>query len=121
MAGMLLLFNRVLLPHAAYLGETALPLVALLRVYGKAGFYLSAGVLYLAVLTTLMAVFRGGVMILKGFGTPVPFWAGWVIAMGIALMGFEKIVAIAYPVLGLICFLLFLWPKKAEKARAFSA
>jgi len=58
---LLLLYNAALLPYRVLLREQPLPLVMLLRVYGKAGFYLSAAVLYLAVITTLMAVMRAAV------------------------------------------------------------
>ena len=58
LCGILLLFNEALLRGPMEARQAELPMVLLLRGYGKAGFYLSAAVLYLAVITTLFAVLR---------------------------------------------------------------
>ena len=112
--GLLLLANAALLPHAQRLKDQALPTVALLRDYGKLGYYLSAAVLYLAVMTTLTAVLRG----LNGLLSPfAPHFSPWVSALlteAVSLAGFQDIVEKAYPALGFFS-LFFLW-KNGTKA-----
>lgn len=114
---LLLLCNRALLPHAA-LRDEPLPLVVLLRVYGTEGYYLAAAVLYLAVITTLIAVLRGlrdrTARILPRFSCLV---TGLAVA-AVSLCGFERIVAVAYPVLGLMCFWLFAGKKRERHTAA---
>lgn len=112
--GLLLIFNEALLPHADALGEEVLPMVMLLKAYGKEGYYLSAVLLYLAVFTTLLSVLRAEKEL---FYRLFPHYTeGWIgmFTLGIGLLGFEKIVAAAYPALGFFCFLLLAFPKKKE-------
>lgn len=115
---LLLLCNRALLPHAAALRDEPLPLVVLLRVYGTEGYYLAAALLYLAVITTLIAVLRGMrdrmARILPRFSCLV---TGLAVAT-VSLCGFERIVAVAYPVLGLLCFWLFAGKKRERRTAA---
>ena len=112
--GLLLLFDRALQPHAAELRDAPLPLVQLLRVYGIEGYYLAAAALYLAVITTLIAVLRTlrdeAAVFLPRFAFPV---VGLTVA-AVSLCGFERIVAVAYPALGLIGYVL-LFPFKSRK------
>ena len=115
--GLLALGNAVLMPYETELRNAALPMVLLLRGYGKAGFYLSAFVLYLAVVTTLIACLRGLQTQLPGKRKNI--WAALIVAVG-ALLGFQEIVAKVYPVLGYLCLLSLLIPnflKKAETIR----
>lgn len=115
--GMLLLLgNGVLLPHRESLMHEALPMVILLRGYGKWGYYLSAGVLYLAIMTTLIALLRGMWEIFRG-KMRYPYACAGVVAGITGLIGFEEIVAKAYPMLGIISLLLIWLPKK--KARSY--
>ena len=109
---LLLLFNEALLPHSASLCDEALPMVLLLKAYGKEGYYLSAALLYLAVFTTLLSVLRAEKELLQQIF--LHYTEGWMglFTLGIALLGFEKIVAGAYPVLGFFCFVLLAFPKK---------
>ncbi|MBE5782671.1 MAG: hypothetical protein E7329_05055 [Clostridiales bacterium] len=114
----ILLYNTALMPYRRFLKDQALPLVILLKGYGKAGFYLSAAILYLAVITTLIAVLRGAMMLLK---EKFPRYGGifaWLLSLAMALVGFEGIVSVAYPALGIICFLLLIWPQKNAKENA---
>ena len=102
---LLLAGNAALLPHAGALHRAALPMVVLLRNYGKPGFYLSAVVLYLAVFSTLTAI-------IQAMRTLLPqriSWRGGACGClcGLAsLLGFEEIVGSAYPVLGWLGLLL---------------
>ena len=97
--------NAALLPHAGTLGRTALPVVMLLRNYGKPGFYLSAAVLYLAVFSTLTAI-------VKAVQSLLPRRISWRGAAaggscGLAsLLGFGEIVGSVYPLLGWLGLLL---------------
>lgn len=109
---LLLLGNAALLPHRHSLRHAALPLVMLLRAYGKGGYYLSAAVLYLAIFTTLTAV-------LRGMSVLFPKWkAGWTILLCAAasLAGFEEIVSGAYPLLGGLAAALILSQKQPRGA-----
>ena len=102
---LLLAGNAVLLPHAGALKSAPLPVVALLRNYGKPGFYLSAAVLYLAVFSTLTAIIQAMRALLP---RPIPWRSGACGCLcGLAsLLGFEDIVGFAYPVLGWLGLLL---------------
>ena len=105
--GLLALGNAALLPNRIELREAELPMVLLLRGFGKAGFYLSAIILYLAVATTLIACLRGMQSALPGNQKNI--WAALIAALG-ALMGFQEIVAKVYPALGYLCLLSLLIP-----------
>ena len=111
--GILLLGNFTLISHPE-LEEEALPMVILLQEYGMEGYYLAAAVLYLAVITTLIAVLQALTEMIKpwvrNIGPVV-----WLIAALTALAGFERIVAVAYPVLGIFCFVLILLPEKNRR------
>lgn len=112
LCGILLLFNEALLRGPAEARQAELPMVLMLREYGKAGFYLSAAVLYLAVITTLFAVLRAQRALalskrrqaLAGIATLLT-----------ALCGFERIVAVVYPVLGFFSFLMICWPLRRKE------
>ncbi len=113
--GLLALFNRAFLPHASQFYATALPTVMLLRSYGKPGFYLSAAVLYLATISTLIAVLRAlNVLLAPHF----PQQGGRIICLIVliaAFFGFENLVAKAYPLLGFCCWILLCWPIHKKK------
>lgn len=97
---LLALGNAALLPYAATLWDAALPVVTLLRSYGKKGYYLCALVLYLAVATTLIAALRG---LREAFpGRRRGAWAALIAAMA-SMLGFQDIVAKGYPILGWFC------------------
>lgn len=92
--------NAALLPHASALSDAALPTVSLLRAYGKAGYYLSSAVLYLAASTTLIAVLRE---LLTLAAPSIPRYRKSLIGLcvlSVSLLGFQDIVGTAYPVLG---------------------
>ena len=93
--------NAALLPHGAKLQDASLPMVMLLKDYGKTGFYLSAVLLYLAVFSTLVAVLRGMRDMLGNRGV----WAGLMCGAA-SLLGFSEIVGSAYPMLGWLGLLL---------------
>lgn len=99
--GMLLLCaHMVLARHPALQGEP-LPFVVMLSALGKGGYYLCAGAMYLAVLTTLCASLRGLKSLLPG-RKALP---ALLVALA-ALLGFEQVVGAAYPLLGGGCMLL---------------
>ena len=109
--GMVLaLGNGALLRHNDIAVGAPLPVVALLRAYGKAGFYLAAAVLYLAVVTTLLASLRGlCALLLPHFPSRAKTLSA-LAAAAVSLMGFENIVAGAYPALGWLSLLLIFLP-----------
>ncbi len=100
--------NFALLPHRAALIDAPLPTVVLLRSYGKTGFYLSAAVLYLAVVSTQIAVLRGIDALfpkrLSRRKTEICF----LLIAALSLCGFGGIVGSAYPLAGgfsLVCLM----------------
>ncbi len=93
---LLMLANGVLMRHGEA-KDAALPVVVLLRGYGKEGFYLSAALLYLAVVTTLISQLRGLKALLPPrYGTI----ASALLVSAASLLGFQGIVGKAYPMLG---------------------
>ncbi len=100
--------NGVLLKHTA-LADEQLPFVMLLSPWGRYGYLLAAGALYLAALTTLVACVKGLVALL---GRWVPL--GMIAMAALSLGGLEEIVGVAYPLLGGGCFLLLLWARRAN-------
>ncbi|MBR3018529.1 MAG: hypothetical protein IKH57_15870 [Clostridia bacterium] len=102
--------NAAMLPHASWLENVPLPIVMLLRKYGKAGFYLSAFVLYLAVFSTFVAILRA----MRGlFPENIRLSGAWIglLCAAFSLFGFERLVQYAYSALGWIGVLLILWKK----------
>jgi len=97
--------NGVLLKHTA-LADEQLPFVMLLSPWGKWGYMLAAGALYLAALTTLAACVKGLAALL---GRRLPL--GVIAMAALSLGGLEEIVGVAYPLLGGGCFLLLLWAR----------
>ena len=95
--------NGALLKHGNAVSGQALPLVVLLRSDGKAGFYLAAGALYLAVLTTLIAVLSGVYAAIEKTPCFLLDCLVGLSAMAVALCGFEELIAVAYPMAGLLC------------------
>lgn len=116
--GLLALGNGVLSRHPELAGE-ALPMVQLLRNYGILGFYLSAGGLYVAVFTTLLAALRGVyIMAQERLKGPWPLMLSGMAAFVPALMSFSGLVEVGYPILGWLCLALLLgmmvkeiWPQ----------
>ncbi len=115
--GLLAAGNAVLLPHGEAMKNAPLPVVELLRAYGKPGYYLSAAVLYLAVCTTLLSVLRGArEQLSETLRHPM---AASCLTCGVAaVVGFERIVAWAYPVFGYLAMGMLLWEgMKAKHTR----
>ena len=108
-AGLLSLGNFVLLRQPQLI-DAALPMVMLLNSFGKVGFWLAIIGLYLAVYTTLMAVARGMINII---GPCKPGWLCFALTaaffFAFAIVGFDRLVGVIYPVLGIMCLLLLLW------------
>ncbi len=108
-AGLLSLGNVVLLRQPQLI-DAALPMVMLLNAFGKVGFWLAIVGLYLAVYTTLMAVARGMINII---GPCKPGWLGFaltgVLFLVFAVIGFDRLVGVIYPALGIMCLFLLLW------------
>ena len=95
--GLLLLFANTALLRYGEARDAALPVVALLRPFGKEGFYLSAAVLYLAVVTTLTAQIKGLTALLPQKGGVC---LSGIMTAAASLFGFHGIVGAAYPILG---------------------
>ena len=104
---LLLLGNFALLPRAGKVQRAPLPMVLLLRDYGKFGYYLSAVILYLAVSTTLIAALQGMEFWMRGKRKAA--WAALAAALS-SLMGFQEIVGKMYPILGWACLIVLLLP-----------
>ena len=105
--------NAALLPHAAALSDAPLPTVFLLRAYGKAGYYLSAAVLYLAASTTLIAVLRGLLTLAAPYILRYRKPLVGLCVLAVSLLGFQDIVGTAYPALGWL-YLMLLLKKRTE-------
>ena len=101
--------NASLYPHQAELLHEALPVVQLSKSLGAVGYWLCIIVLFLAVMTTLIALLR---TLYRMLGDPVPKRTRWPVALGapfVACMGgFDWIIESVYPVLGVASTLLFL-------------
>ena len=102
--------NMALLPHAASMENVTLPVVTLLRRFGKAGFYLSAFLLYLAVFSTLIAILRVMRGFFPGSAQSAGTWAALLCAFS-SLLGFDSLVRYAYSSLGWIGLFMILWKK----------
>ena len=100
--------NGVLMKHTA-LQDEELPFVMLLAPWGKWGYLLAAGALYLAALTTLTAC-------MKGLRAVAGKWMLLAVSAmaALSLGGLAGIVEVAYPVLGGGCFLLLLWARRSN-------
>ena len=109
---LLALGNAALLPHAVLLRDAPLPTVMLLRAYGKMGYYLAAGVLYLAASTTLIAVLRGLLVIAAPYLQRNGKTLIGLTVMAVSLLGFGEIVGAAYPALGGVYLILQFQSKK---------
>lgn len=111
LAALLALGNALMLRHPELAGE-ALPMVALLRSWGMAGYRLCGATMYLAVLTSLLAAVRG-LTVISGGG-----WR-WVLcllaALGVALGGFRAAVDAVYPALGAGCLMLLMAAAAGER------
>ena len=114
-AALLCLGNGAVLPHAQALSAQPLPTVILLREFGKAGFYLSAAVLYLAVASTLIAALKSARDLLPD-GCPPRLRSAVLFAATalIACLGFGDIVAYAYPILGAAGLTMLMHKKEAK-------
>jgi len=113
MGGLFLLLligaNASLYPHQADLLHEALPVVQLSRSLGAVGYWLCIIVLFLAVMTTLIALLR---TLYRMLSDSVPERARWPAALIVPLIacigGFGWIIESVYPVLGVASTLLFL-------------
>lgn len=103
LTGLMLIANAVLLRHPALLGEE-MPFVQLMNRYGRVGYLLGAGVLYLAVLSTTAAC-------LRGLGKRPVCIPGMLLT---AMAGFSGVVDLVYPVLGGLCAAILLAAKIQE-------
>lgn len=103
--------DAVLLRHPV-LSREPLPFVYLLKQAGKSGFYLGAASIYLAILSTLTACFRG---LGRRWYAPAGIF-------GVTLWGFNGVVAVAYPLVGTMCLCMLATAKFVNSSRkAFQA
>ncbi len=112
----LLALGNVVLSRQPQLADAALPIVMLLKKFGKLGFWVSIIGLYLAVFTTLLAASRS---LFNMVGYCKPGWLNFVLTGGLFLLfgviGFARLVGIVYPALGFLCLLLLLWMLTGKK------
>jgi len=106
---LLIAANASLYPHQADLLHEPMPVVQLARSLGAVGYWLCIVVLFLAVMTTLIALLR---TLYRMMGEPVPQRARWPLALGAPFIacigGFNWIIESVYPMLGVASTLLFL-------------
>lgn len=105
-AVLLMLGNGVLLKHPALMAEE-LPFIRMMSDFGKVGYMLGAVSLYLAILSTLTACFRG-----LGRGI-LPL----VCILAASLLGFSGVVDVVYPLLGGGCCLFLAAAKFTNSCR----
>lgn len=91
--------NALLLRHSALLGEM-MPMLGMLKQAGTAGYWLGAGSLSLAILTTLLACIRN-----------VRYRMSLVLLGCLALFPFDGLVDHLYPVIGSACLILLVTAK----------
>ena len=104
---LLALAVAVLAQHRQAAAGQPLPLVALSRLLGKGGYFLCAGAMYAAALSTLCAMLAALLRLLPGPRT-VRALAACALCALFALVGFGRLVSSAYPVLGSLCAALLL-------------
>ncbi|MDR0397465.1 MAG: hypothetical protein LBH66_09215 [Oscillospiraceae bacterium] len=96
--GLLAAANGALLPHAARVGHAALPMLALARGSTAAALLASASML-MAMMTTLIAMLRSMAGMIKA-----PEWVGYpaaaILTAACGLIGFNRIIGAAYPMMG---------------------
>ena len=101
LGGLLLLAIVTLARGPGELRTAPLPMVALAAKLGKPGFYLSAAVLCLAMLSTLATMLRGLFMQMPaGWSGPVRWMLPCACCFGLGLLGFDSLVGTVYPALG---------------------
>lgn len=118
LTALLFVSNYLFLRHEE-LQNVAFPIVPLLAGLGREGFLISVGVLYLAVVTTLIAILCA----LKNMAVShlsKPLWRNGLtllVPLLFALIGFEQIVEKVYAPMGLCCLLLLFGPILVERLK----
>ena len=115
---LLLLGVRALQGAGSEIMDSALPFVALLRDYGKTGFYLAAALLYFASFSTLAALLRALMRTRAARLTRYGRALIYLCVLLAAFLGLETLVESLYPILGAVCFLCIaagLWRNRARK------
>lgn len=111
MAALLGLSNAVYLRHP-YTAAGTFPMVALMALFGEKGFFASAALLYLAILSTLVSVLYAFRSAVERKGSSRELAA--VVVLGLPLLmsfaGFDSIVQRGYAPAGLACMLLVFAP-----------
>ena len=98
---LLTLAVAVLARHRQAAAGQTLPLVALSRLLGKGGYFLCAGAMYAAALSTLCALLAALVHMLPP-GRSAP-WLAAALCLFFSRFGFSALVERGYPVLGALC------------------
>lgn len=111
LASLLFVSNYLYLAHPE-LSASAFPIVELLSAFGRAGFVGSALLMYLAILTTLVALVRALRQSVESFALGKAATVALTLAPPVALsfVGFADIVRELYAPVGLLCILLILLP-----------
>ena len=111
---LLMLGNALYLQHPDRWNDV-MPIVSLLASYGKTGYYLGAATLYMAVVTSLLAIVRAlnGQMEQAGrfFKRTVPL----LLPLGFSLLGFQGIVEGWYAPVGVCCLCLLFLPMFSQR------
>lgn len=110
--GVLLLgANMLMLRHPDLISEP-LPLLRLMAAFGRAGYALCVCAMGLAIFTTQLSAMTGMFSLLPGRKR----YAGAAAMALMAVCGFERLVSVAYPLLGGACFALLVAAALSKKA-----
>lgn len=111
LTALLFVSNYLFMQHED-LQSAAFPIVQLLSGFGTTGYYLSVTLLYLAVLTTLIAIMCTIRSMVKTYVTKAPIQHLITIAVPLlfSMIGFETIVERVYAPIGMCCLLLIFIP-----------
>lgn len=114
LGALLLSANMLMLRHPDLISEP-LPLLRLMASFGRAGYALCVCAMGLAVFTTQLSAMTGMLSLLPGRKR----YAGVAAMAVMAVCGFERLVNVAYPLLGGACFLLLVAAVLSKKCVGF--
>lgn len=107
---LMFLCNAMYLRHPQVMDQS-MPMIALLRNLGKLGYYLGAALMYLAVVSTLIAILRSlRAQFSSWLKPPIAWTLSLLTPLCLSIVGFSNIISSLYPWLGLLCLIVMLLP-----------